>query len=592
MSGIAIETHSSRRRCEECNLRARAPQLREFPPVAPDLALFATPRARAVVLIAATVLVFVRLGATDLWPPDEPRYALVAEELRAMEKGPKGLVLLHLHGAPYTQKPPLFYWLAAAAGAPLGRVTEFAARLPSALAGIATVAATIAFGTLCFGRGAGTLAGLLLATTFDWSDRARSVQLDTLLALFETTALLAFWRIETARQAAGAVLSQASVTARRRNLVWLHGSLGLAVLSKGPVGFLVPLLAIAAYLGWQRRLRELRGLLPLWGLALSILPSLAWITLAVSLGPPGFFDEAVVDNLFGRAVTGTTHVQSFFYYLEKFPQDLLPWLLLLPVTVWAARRMLAADVAPEDRRPWQFLLAWIATSVLFFSLVSGKRLRYLLPVEPAFALLFAATLRVWLAHSPRAPRALAIAASALGVAALIAIGALARSNPLGDADLTRGVVIAVVAILVATALTWFWLARRNVTGESRIALLAACMFALQMLAHAVVMPALDAENSARPIAEATAALTRSDEQVAVYRGGDIANSVAYYGNRSVDPIFPPAKLAAYFEGGGRVVVFEEERLAEVEAITPVVVRGRFRVRREPWLIAVRRTPES
>ncbi|MCX5736979.1 MAG: phospholipid carrier-dependent glycosyltransferase, partial [Proteobacteria bacterium] len=78
-----------------------------------DLAWFATPRARALVLVAATLLVFVRLGATDLWPPDEPRYALVAEELRAMDHGPGGLVLLHLHGEPYTQKPPLFYWLAA-----------------------------------------------------------------------------------------------------------------------------------------------------------------------------------------------------------------------------------------------------------------------------------------------------------------------------------------------------------------------------------------------------------------------------------------------------------------------------------------------
>ncbi len=170
--------------------------------MAGDLALFATPRARALVLGAAALLVFVRLGATDLWPPDEPRYALVAEELRTMEHGASGLVLLHLHGAPYSQKPPLFYWLAAAAGAPLGRVTEVAARLPSALAGLATVAATIAIGTLLFGRGAGTLAGLLLATTFDWSYRARTVQLDTLLALFETTAILAFWRIEAARRAA------------------------------------------------------------------------------------------------------------------------------------------------------------------------------------------------------------------------------------------------------------------------------------------------------------------------------------------------------------------------------------------------------
>ena len=113
-----VERHRSCGTFGEFAARARASQVREFPPVHGDLALFATPRARALVLVATTLLVFVRLGATDLWPPDEPRYALVAEELRSMENGPKDLVLLHLHGAPYTQKPPLFYWLAATAAMP------------------------------------------------------------------------------------------------------------------------------------------------------------------------------------------------------------------------------------------------------------------------------------------------------------------------------------------------------------------------------------------------------------------------------------------------------------------------------------------
>ncbi|MCX5738423.1 MAG: hypothetical protein NTZ61_08015, partial [Proteobacteria bacterium] len=361
---------------------------------------------------------------------------------------------------------------------------------------------------------------------------------------------------------------------------------------KGPVGRIVPLLAIGAYLGWERRLRDLRGLLPPWGLALSILPGLAWITAAVALGPPGFFQQAVVDNLFGRAVQGTTHAQPFYYYLEKFSPDLFPWLLLLPVTVWAARRALGDAAAPDDRRPWRFLLAWIATSVLFFSLASGKRLRYLLPIEPAFALLFAATLRVWLAQSPRAPRALAIGAAVLGIGALAAIGTLGGTSPFVDVVLTSGLSVAVVAIAAVTSLTWMWLARRGAATETRIALLAACVFAAQMLAHAVVLPALDAENSPRPIAAAAAALARPNEEVALYRGGDIADAVAYYGDRPVDAIFATARLAAFFQRGGRVVVFKEGRLAEVESITPVVVRGRFRVRSEPWVIAVRRMPPS
>jgi 4-amino-4-deoxy-L-arabinose transferase-like glycosyltransferase len=547
-----------------------------------DLALFASPRARWLVLAGAALLVFVRLGATDLWPPDEPRYALVAEELRSLENGASDLVLLRLHGRAYTQKPPLFYWLAAAAGAPFGHVSEFAARLPSAVAGLLTVAATIALGTLLFGRGAGTLAGLLLATTFDWSYRARTVQLDTLLSLFETTAILAFWRIET------------SLGSRRRNLVWLHASLGLALLSKGPVGWIVPLLAIAAYLGWERRLRELPRLLPPWGLALSLGPTLAWFGAALALAPDGFFQDAVVTNLYGRALEGTAHAQPFWYFVVKFPPDLLPWLLLLPATIWAARKSIAAEAAPDERRAWRFLLAWIATSVVFFSLLSGKRLRYLLPMEPACALLFAATLRVWLANAAGAPRQLAIAAGVLGagvfatgVATIFGADLITARFRFDDEGVVPVLGVALMAIAAAGAAGWAWLSRRGYAAAPRIALLATSVLAIQLLAHAVMLPALDPENSPRAIVDAAIAIARPGESIGLYRGADIADSTAYYGRRPVAGFRDPDKLAAYLNGGGRIIVCEEERIAEVESVAAMSVRGRFRVRDDAWVLLVR-----
>ena len=96
-------------------------------------------RLAGAVLAAAAALLLTDLSATDLWAPDEPRYAAVAEELRSFRHGAAGLALLHLNGEAYTQKPPLYFWTAALAGVPGGRVTEVAARLPSALCGLATV---------------------------------------------------------------------------------------------------------------------------------------------------------------------------------------------------------------------------------------------------------------------------------------------------------------------------------------------------------------------------------------------------------------------------------------------------------------------
>lgn len=248
----------------------------------------ASPWVRGLLLLGTAVLLFARLGDIGLWAPDEPRYGHVAETLRSMEFGTSGLVLLHLNDEPYTQKPPLYYWMAAAAGAPFDRVTEFAARLPSALAGIALIGVTLVFGSRLLGGATATLGAALLLTTFEFADNARRAQLDVVLALFETLALVGFWRIDR------------GIGRRRINQLLLHASMGLAVLTKGPVGILVPALVMASFLVWERRIGDLRRAFPWWGYFLSFGPGLAWIAAAIALAPPGFFGTAVVDNLLGR----------------------------------------------------------------------------------------------------------------------------------------------------------------------------------------------------------------------------------------------------------------------------------------------------
>lgn len=495
----------------------RRARLRDRRRVSATSQIFSSPRLRMLILVAAMATVFIRLGATDLLAPDEPRYALVAEEVRAWTHDWRGTVLLHLHDHPYTQKPPIFFWLAALAGAPGGRVDEVAARLPSAVAGVATIAATMALGTLLFGRSTGTLAGLLLLTTIDWSYRARTAHLDTLLALFETLALLAFWRTESSRAQGRSV--------RRGDIAWLHAALGLAILTKGPVGFAVPLLAIAAYLGWERRLRDLTSLCPAWALAVSIGPGLLWITAAIALAPAGFFDAAVVDNLFGRAVEGTAHARPFWFYLQKSPGDLLPWALLLPITLAVGRRALRD---PADGSGWRFLIAWIATTLLLFSAISGKRVRYLLPIEPAFALLFATTLARTL--GPRGMRRIAIAAGA------VAVG--------------------------------------------------------QVVAYIAVMPAFEARYSARPLADAVARVADRDAAVGLYRAADVATSVAYYGRPRVQVFRGEAQLDAFLAAGGNVLVFEAPRLAEVERHTPLEIRERVGIDDQEWIVAIVRRQDA
>ena len=416
------------------------------------------------------------------------------------------MILLHLNGEPYDQKPPLYFWLAALAGAPGGRVSELAARLPSALAGLATLWVVMRLGTRLLGRSSGLLGAALLLTVFEFARSARRAQLDILLTLWVVVALAVFWRID---RGAG----------RRRDLALLHGALGLGVLTKGPVGLLVPLLTMAVYLGWERRFADLRRMLPPWALALSLGPGIAWLAAAGLLAPAGFLEAAVIDNLLGRFFAGSSHARPLHYYLYQFPVNFLPWTLLWPVVAWfGVKRVFREGAEPERARAWRFLLAWVGAALLFFSLSMGKRGLYLLPVFPAAALLCADAL-------------------------------------LGHRDLHS--------------------ARSRQGFPARIGALLALVFALELGAFTLLFPALDAEKSPRPVAAAAARLTAPDEPVGLTRRS-LVGGIAYYGRRRTVVLETPGEVERFLADGGRVIVVPARHLQLVTRVTPVRVHARIR----------------
>jgi 4-amino-4-deoxy-L-arabinose transferase-like glycosyltransferase len=520
--------------------------------------------ARAV-LAAAALLLLTGLGATDLWAPDEPRYAAVAEELRSLRHGAAGLALLHLNDEAYTQKPPLYFWAAALIGAPGGRVTEAAARLPSALCGLAAVWLLVRFGSRLLGPRSGALAGVLLLTAFEFAHRARRAQLDVMLTLLELGALAAYWSL------------QRGSPRRGRDLAALHGALGLAVLTKGPVGLLVPLLVIAVDLAQAGRWKELRGLLPPWALSLSLGPGLVWITAALSLAPAGSFDAAVVENLFGRFFAGSSHGRPFYYYAYQFPVNFLPWTLLWPLTGWfAARRVFAPEGDPERRRVWRFLLTWVGVSFVFFSLSGGKRGLYMLPAFPAAALLCADSVAATLAAGRDFPRWLgrALAGAAVAIPAL-ALAAVARGEIAGVA-LPASFGVALTAAAVLALLAWRRGGRSPAPGLTRFAVVAAAVLAAELSVFTLAFPALDPEKSPRPIASSAAALTAPDERIGLASKATLLGGLVYYAGRPVALLDDPDALKDFFASGGRVVVVPEDRLARVTQAAPVEIRARAR----------------
>ena len=461
-----------------------------------------------ILVIGGTALLYgFGLGSNDLWTPDEPRYAAIAEELRSFRHGTRGLVLLHLNDVPYTQKPPLYFWLAAMFGLPFERVTELAARLPSAIAGVVSVGLTAWIGRLLLGRWTPALLGAgLLATSFRFAFTARRAQLDVVLCGFELLAIALFVLLEVRR---------GGIEEARRSpgiLFSLHAALGAAALVKGPVGWL-PLAVFGGYLIWEGRSNAFRSLSPIWSRGLSAGPLALWALSAVTLAPAGFAEAAIGDNLLGRFFTGTSHARPIYYFLYQLPLDFLPWSLLLPIGITIAWRWTRSD--PPSRgsaigtgRAARFLLCWALVPLVFFSLSAGKRGVYLLPIFPALALL---------------------AALAAGFERSGSKGGLAI---LSKRSLIRAVgVVALVELLLFTAL----------------------------------LPRLDEEKSLRPIALAAAQHAVGDERLGVLGMTPLEGGLTYYGGPPVVSLRRTEDLIEFLASGGHLVLLRSRHLAELQS---------------------------
>ncbi|MDR7581684.1 MAG: phospholipid carrier-dependent glycosyltransferase, partial [Armatimonadota bacterium] len=208
-------------------------------------------------VVAGTLaLNLARLGASKLWDQDETKYAQVAREI--LWTG--DWLTLRWNGDPWFVHPPLYFWLVAATARFFG-LTEFTARVWSAVFGAGAVALTALLGRAWFSPRAGWLAGLVVATTLQWFAQSRLAVFDSVLVFWMLGTLLGFWT---------------GYRGRRTGYLAAFVCAGLGTLTKGPVAAVLPGLVALAYLAWRRELRRLREIPWAAGLALYGLVGLSW----------------------------------------------------------------------------------------------------------------------------------------------------------------------------------------------------------------------------------------------------------------------------------------------------------------------------
>jgi 4-amino-4-deoxy-L-arabinose transferase-like glycosyltransferase len=315
--------------------------------------------------------VFVGLGH-PLQDLNEGIYARVPQEM--LETGQ--WIIPMLDGVPYLEKPPLLYWLTAAAYATFG-VSEWTARTGPVLGILLMLSAVYWFARRHLRGDTAILATCMTASTPIAIVLGRTVLFESLFAGFIAWSLVCVYEYWRDMQA-------------RHWIRWSYAFLALAVLTKGfaaIIFFAMLCLVFAASGGVSAAWRRIRALPEPLALGVFLAIMLPWHVLA-SVQQPGFAMFYIVNEhilrFVGLRVPYDYHTGPWWYYLPRLAAYTCPWLLVLLI-----RTKSTASRGNTDPTPGRFLWCWLLVPLVVFSLSEAKGEHYLLLMIPPLMLLLA-----------------------------------------------------------------------------------------------------------------------------------------------------------------------------------------------------------
>ncbi|MFM8377875.1 MAG: ArnT family glycosyltransferase [Planctomycetia bacterium] len=566
----------------------------------------------AVVLLATIVALAVGFWPTPFWDEDEPRFAAIARTM--LETG--DWVVPIYNGTLAVDKPVLMHWCMAACFALFG-TTEIAARLPAALATVLTALALLRAGTRWFSPLAGVLAALAYVGCLLVAVESHAATPDAILTALTTWATVLI---------AEAFVPGVAADSRGRRVAFgpalAAGALmGLAVLCKGPIGFVGPLAVVLPWV-WgievQRRLARGTGqshnLGALVGAAcIAVLDALratriVTVTLAMlavagpwylAVGlrtagawPAGFF---FIHNVGRFAAPMEKHGGGALYHPLGLLVGFYPWSCFLPLAIVVAGwRLWKRSLPQATGLAIGLALVWLAVWVGAFSAAATKLPNYIMPAYPAAALLVAAFAAdaAGRAHWPHP----AWLASGLG---WLAFGGVATSAVVIAATfygLDGGAPAAVVGLVpIVGAIACFVAARRDRLAPLAVFAATALVYtslavgpAAGWLARANALPGLVREAHEHAGGRARlGAFGRNTPNIVFYADGIVAEWQA--GSADAARTF----LAT---GADAVVIVPEPSYAELSAALPpgcgIVGRARPLFQKHDYLLVGTKTTDD
>ncbi|OHB93649.1 MAG: hypothetical protein A3E19_06580 [Planctomycetes bacterium RIFCSPHIGHO2_12_FULL_52_36] len=453
------------------------------------------------------VLYLPALGNRDLWGTVETEYAQVARE--ALHSTSWGWLVPHFNGDPYNEKPPLYFWLIALASMPVGDVTEFTARLPSALAALGTVIVVYFLGKALLNERAGLLASLILLSSPGFFRSACMVRIDMSVAFFFTLSLASFY--------VGLATSRRQGHSRQKRWLFLLGwfSAALSCLAKGPIYPLIIALTLSSYMVFRKELHRLKETLPLLGALVFFGTMGLWcIPVYFKAGPylKGLFDWGV-----WYLKEEEYHVESFYFYLPQFLVSMAPWSIFIPLALYAYyKETRDGEQGTGDRKTVipvprsLFPVFWLLVGLIAFSLLSTKHSRYILFLYPAGALMVA---QIWEGYWAKSPPLwpwqkclpVLIIATLTGVVVALFVGERLPYPALG------------LSLVVAGMLIALYLAYRASQVRLLFGVILLVLSVCQAIYYQFLLPLQNNANSDRPLCQKLLGIMEPGAKWAVYK---------------------------------------------------------------------------
>jgi 4-amino-4-deoxy-L-arabinose transferase-like glycosyltransferase len=325
-----------------------------------------------ILFIPAFLLVFAAALPLNVMDIDAAQYACISRELLNSDNWTQ----VFDRGHDYLDKPPLLFWLSASSFEIFG-VSNWAYKLPSFLFALLGIFSTAKLGELLYDKRTGWLAALMLTSSLGLFIMTNDIRTDTILLGSVTFAI---WQVLLHLK-----------TKRWINLVLGFAGIGAAMLAKGPLGLVIPALALSAEFAYKRHWKNF--VRPQW-LAGLIITGL--ILLPMCIGLYRQFDlhpEKIVNGVtgvsglrfyfwtqsFGRITGESDWGTKFdngagpFFFTHTFLWVFFPWSILfagglLKNILKLARSRFKPGYLPELLTTGGFLLVFVALSASRYKL--------------------------------------------------------------------------------------------------------------------------------------------------------------------------------------------------------------------------------